>query len=182
MRMQAGTHQLLITVAMLIVFAPDAVAQRGGGRGGGGPQPTQPVGPPRFEYAGPTSAGRFAAAAAIAGKPGVYFAGAASGGVWKSADGGATWKPTFDGQSSQAIGALAVSQSNPHVVWAGTGEAWAIRDMDMMGDGIYKSTETGETWTKLGLEDTGRIGTIVIHPTNEISDAVAARAQVDPSR
>ena len=167
MLIHAGIHQLLITAAMLIVFAPDAVAQRGGGREGGGPQQTQPVGPPRFEYAGPTSAGRFAAAAAIAGKPGVYFAGGASGGVWKSTDGGATWKPTFDGQSSQAIGALAVSQSNPHVVWAGTGEAWAIRDMDMMGDGIYKSTDAGETWTKMGLENTGRIGTIVIHPTNE---------------
>ncbi|MEZ5316884.1 MAG: hypothetical protein R2752_05735 [Vicinamibacterales bacterium] len=139
----------------------------GQGRGGGGPEQTQPVPSPWFEYVGPTSAGRIAAAAAVAGRPGVYYAGAASGGVWKSVDGGATWKPTFDGQSSQAIGALAVSQSNPNVVWAGTGEAWAVRDMDMMGDGIYKSTDAGETWTRMGLENTGRIGTIVIHPTNE---------------
>jgi photosystem II stability/assembly factor-like uncharacterized protein len=145
-----------------------ALAQRGGGRGGdSGPQAARPVNAPRFEYAGPVNAGRFAAAAAVAGKPGTYYAGAASGGVWKSTDGGATWKPTFDDQTSQAIGALAVSQSNPNVVWAGTGEAWAIRDMDMMGDGIYKSTDAGDTWTKMGLEETGRIGTIVIHPTNE---------------
>jgi photosystem II stability/assembly factor-like uncharacterized protein len=103
----------------------------------------------------------------VAGKPGVYFAGAASGGVWKSADGGNTWKPTFDNETSQAIGALAVAPGNPDVVWAGTGEAWAVRDMDMIGDGIYKSTDAGETWTRMGLAETGRIGTIVIHPTNE---------------
>ena len=78
-----------------------------------------------------------------------------------------TWKPTFDNETSQAIGALAVAQSNPNIVWAGTGEAWAVRDMDMMGDGIYKSTDAGETWTKMGLAETGRIGTIVVHPTNE---------------
>ncbi len=148
----------------ILIMPALAIAQRGGGPGG--PQVTQPVGAPRFEYAGPTSAGRIAAAAAVAGKPGVYYAGAASGGVWKSTDGGATWKPTFDSQTSQAIGALAVAQTNPDIVWAGTGEAWAVRDMDMMGDGIYKSTDAGETWTNMGLVETGRIGTIVIHPTN----------------
>ena len=144
-------------------------AQRGGGPGGGagGPVPTQTVGAPRFEYVGPTSAGRISAAAAVSGKPGVYYAGAASGGVWKSSDGGNTWKPTFDNETSQAIGALAVAPTNPNVVWAGTGEAWAVRDMDMMGDGIYKSTDAGETWTRMGLTESGRIGTIIVHPTNE---------------
>jgi hypothetical protein len=153
---------LLLTAVSL---APDSTLTQGGGRAAG-PQTTQPVGAPRFEYAGPSSAGRIAAAAAVAGKPGVYFAGAASGGVWKSSDGGATWKPTFDGQTSQAIGALAVAESDASIVWAGTGEAWAVRDMDMMGDGIYKSTDAGETWTNMGLVETGRIGTIVIHPAN----------------
>src|SRR5688572_11092941 len=156
---------LACLLLLLLVHAGPALAQRGGAPAG--PQITQPVGEPRFEYVGPTSAGRIAAAAAVAGKPGVYFAGAASGGVWKSSDGGATWKPTFDGQTSQAIGALAVAQTNPDIVWAGTGEGWAVRDMDMMGDGIYKSTDAGETWTNMGLKETGRIGTIVIHPTNE---------------
>jgi photosystem II stability/assembly factor-like uncharacterized protein len=138
---------------------------------------------PRFEYVGPTSAGRIAAAAAVAGKPGVYYAGAASGGVWKSTDGGVTWKPTFDGQMSQAIGALAVAQSDPNIVWAGTGEAWAVRDMDMMGDGIYKSTDAGETWTRMGLAETGRIGTIVIHPTNpDIVLACALGRATGPQR
>jgi photosystem II stability/assembly factor-like uncharacterized protein len=87
--------------------------------------------------------------------------------VWQSTDGGATWKPTFDGQTSQAIGALAGAQTNPNIVWAGTGEGWAVRDMDMMGDGIYRSSDAGETWTNMGLRETGRIGTIAIHPTNE---------------
>src|SRR3954462_3122132 len=163
-------HRYLPLVsASILVLAGSAVFTQGG-RGGQrpqGPQPTRAVEAPHFEYAGPVSAGRIAAAAAVAGKPGVYYAGAASGGVWKSSDGGTTWKPTFDAQSSQAIGALAVSQSNPNVVWAGTGEGWAVRDMDMMGDGIYKSTDAGETWTRMGLADTGRIGTIVVHPTNE---------------
>ena len=157
---------LVFGLFVAVWFLQPLGAQRPGGQNTG-PERTQAVGEPRFEYAGPTSAGRFAAAAAVAGKPGVYYAGAASGGVWKSTDGGATWKPTFDEQSSQAIGALAVSQSNPNVVWAGTGEGWAVRDMDMEGDGIYKSTDAGETWTRMGLTETGRIGTVVIHPTNE---------------
>ena len=157
----------LAVAALTLAIGTTASAQGRGGQGPQGPQPARAVAAPHFEYVGPTSAGRIAAAAAVAGKPGVYYAGAASGGVWKSIDGGTTWKPTFDGQTSQAIGALAVSQSNPNIVWAGTGEAWAVRDMDMMGDGIYKSTDAGETWTKAGLAETGRIGTIVVHPTND---------------
>jgi hypothetical protein len=77
---------------MTVGFGPLS-AQRGGGGGADGPEVAQPLKAPHFEYAGPTSAGRFAAAAAVAGQPGVYHAGAASGGVWKSTDGGATWKP-----------------------------------------------------------------------------------------
>ena len=165
-------------IAASIALATASVLVHAQGLGGfqppQGPQPTRTVAAPHFEYAGPVSAGRISAAAAVAGKPGVYYAGAASGGVWKSTDGGSTWKPTFDSQSSQAIGALAVSESNPNVVWAGTGEGWAVRDMDMMGDGIYKSTDAGETWTNVGLKDTGRIGTIVVDPTNENTVLVCA--------
>jgi hypothetical protein len=149
-RTSARPLSLVVAVLALGVGSTTLQAQRGGGGPPPGPQTTQPVGAPRFEYAGPVADGRIAAAAAVTGKPGVYYAGAASGGVWKSTDGGATWKPTFDSQPSQAIGALAVSQSNPNIVWAGTGEGWAVRDMDMMGDGIYKSTDAGETWTNVG--------------------------------
>jgi hypothetical protein len=66
----------------------------------------------------------------------------------------------------QAIGSIAVAPSNPRVVWAGTGEAWAIRDSDVQGDGIYKSTDAGATWRHMGLTETGRIGRIIVHPTN----------------
>ncbi len=155
----------IVLPLILCLGALPAHAQRGGG-GGAGPQVAQPVGIPRFEYLGPRSAGRIASTAGVSGKPGMYFAGASSGGIWKSVDGAQTWKPVFDDQPVQAIGALAVSQSNPNIVWAGTGEGWAVRDMDVLGDGVYKSTDAGETWTHMGLPASGRIGTIVINPTN----------------
>jgi len=133
---------------------------------GGGQPPVQPVDPLRFRYVGPPSAGRFSAIAGIPGNAQIYYAGSASGGVWKTTDGGQTWEPIFDDQPVQAIGAIAVSRSNPDIVWAGTGEAWAIRDADVMGDGMYKSTDAGKTWANMGLKETGRIGRVLIHPTN----------------
>jgi photosystem II stability/assembly factor-like uncharacterized protein len=120
----------------------------------------------KFRFVGPKVGNRIAAVAGVAGDPSVYYAGAASGGVWKSTDGGNRWAPLFDKQSAAAIGSLAVAPSEPSTVWAGTGEAWVIRDSDMMGNGIYKSTDAGETWTNMGLPESGRIGRIVINPSN----------------
>ncbi len=120
----------------------------------------------RFRAMGPAVGNRISAAAGIPGDPSTYYVGAASGGVWKSTNSGTTWNPIFDSQPVAAIGALAVASSDHKVVWAGTGEAWAIRDVDMTGDGVYKSTDEGKTWTHMGLDATGRIGRIVIHPTN----------------
>ena len=77
----------------------------------------------------------------------------------RSTDSGQTWAPIFDEQPVQAIGSLAVAPSDPNQVWAGTGEAWVIRDSDIGGDGIYKSTDAGKTWKNMGLPETGRIGT-----------------------
>ena len=135
-------------LALLLVplLATPLMAQR---RGGDSTPPPEPL---RFRYVGPESAGRFAAIAGIPGDPSTYYAGAASGGVWKTADSGRTFTPVFDAQPAQAIGALAVAPSDPKVVWAGTGEAWAIRDADVMGDGVYKSTDAGATWTNMGLK------------------------------
>jgi photosystem II stability/assembly factor-like uncharacterized protein len=110
--------------------------------------------------------GRIAALAARndSGKVTV-FVGAASGGVWKSTDGGTTFKPVFDDKPVQSIGALAIDPSNPKIVWAGTGEAWT-RNSVSIGDGIYKSTDAGESWTHMGLLDSERIAHILIHPTD----------------
>jgi photosystem II stability/assembly factor-like uncharacterized protein len=120
--------------------------------------------PLRFRFVGPKIGNRIAAVAGVAGDPSIYYAGAASGGIWKSVDGGNRWSPIFDDEPAAAIGALAVAPSLPSTVWAGTGEAWAIRDSDVAGNGIYKSTDAGRTWTNMGLPESGRIGRIVIDP------------------
>ena len=133
-------------------------AQRRGGAG-------QPDGL-AFRFLGPTVGNRVASIAGVPGDPSIYYAGAASGGVWKTTDGGIRWTPVSDAMPVAAIGALAVAPSDVNIVWAGTGEAWAIRDSDVIGDGIYKSMDAGRTWTHSGLTDTGRIGRILVHPTN----------------
>lgn len=107
-------------------------------------------------------------ASAVAGVPGddrVYYVGAATGGIWKTDDAGLSWRPVFDDQPVHAIGALAVAPSDPNVVWAGTGETF-IRSNVSIGNGVWKSTDAGERWTHMGLEGTGRIGRIIVHPTN----------------
>ena len=152
---------------LLFALGVAAVTGIGAQQGPGGGQPfEQPIDPLRFRYVGPPSAGRFSAIAGIPGNTQTYYAGSASGGVWKTTDGGQNWEPMFDDQPVQAIGAIAVSRSNPNIVWAGTGEAWAIRDADVMGDGMYKSADAGKTWSNMGLKETGRIGRVLIHPTN----------------
>jgi photosystem II stability/assembly factor-like uncharacterized protein len=120
----------------------------------------------KFRFMGPAVGNRIAAAVGVSGDPNTYYAGAASGGVWKSTDAGVHWTPIFDDQPVAAIGSLAIAPSDPSIVWAGTGEAWAIRDSDMIGDGIYRSTDAGATWTHMGLDETGRIGRIIVHPAD----------------
>jgi photosystem II stability/assembly factor-like uncharacterized protein len=120
----------------------------------------------RFRFVGPRAGNRVASIAGVPGDPSTYYAGAASGGVWKTTDGGNRWEPIFDKEPVAAIGAIAVAPSDPSVIWVGTGEAWAIRDSDVMGNGVYVSTDYGKNWTHVGLDDTGRIGRIVVHPTN----------------
>jgi photosystem II stability/assembly factor-like uncharacterized protein len=144
----------------------EAEAPQGRGRGRGGAPAAQPVAPMTFRYMGPAPAGRIAAVVGVPGDPTTYYLGNASGGVWKSTDSGATFVPVFDDQPVQAIGALALSWTDPNQVWAGTGEGWVIRPSDVAGDGIYKSTDAGATWTNMGLRETGRIGRVIVHPTN----------------
>ncbi len=149
---------------LAILFAAAPYAQRGDA-----PPAMQRSQTPdglRFKFMGPASGGRIASVAGVAGDTSTYYAGAASGGVWKSTDGAKTFVPVSDAIGVAAIGALAVAPSEPSIVWAGTGEAWAIRDSDVMGDGIYKSADAGATWSHSGLDETGRIGKILVHPTN----------------
>ena len=83
----------------------------------------------------------------------------------KTTDGGITWEPIFDGQPVHSIGDIAVAPSDPSTVWAGTGEA-CIRSHISVGEGIYKSTDAGRSWARMGLEKTGRIGKVIVHPKN----------------
>ncbi len=164
-RRMSFCRRLFVGMALMAsVFAAGISGQRGGGPAG--PQVTQPVPALRFRYIGPQSAGRVASVAGVPGDPTTYYLGAAAGGVWKSTDSGQTWEPIFDSMPVQAIGSLAVAPSDPNQVWAGTGEAWVIRDSDIGGDGIYKSTDAGKTWKNVGLPEAGRIGRILVHPTN----------------
>jgi photosystem II stability/assembly factor-like uncharacterized protein len=109
--------------------------------------------------------GRIAALDAVHRENGdvVLYIGAASGGVWKSTDLGTTFAPKFDHETVQSIGALAIDPSAPDTVWVGTGEAWT-RNSVSIGDGIYKSTDGGETWTNMGLKESERITRLAVHP------------------
>ncbi|HKT46749.1 MAG TPA: hypothetical protein VJP87_04430 [Candidatus Acidoferrales bacterium] len=118
----------------------------------------------KYRYIGPPG-NRVAAVVGEPGNPNVYYAGASSGGVWKSFDGGNRWYPIFDKEPAQSIGSIAIAPSNHQIVWVGTGETF-IRSNVSLGDGIYKSVDGGKTWAHLGLEKTGRIGRIVIDPNN----------------
>jgi len=110
--------------------------------------------------------GRIAAIDAVReGQRLTVYIGSASGGVWKSVNGGTTYKPVFDKQPVQSIGAITVDPKNPKTVWVGTGEAWT-RNSTSVGDGVYKSTDGGDNWTNVGLRDSERIVKILVDPTN----------------
>lgn len=120
----------------------------------------------KIRNVGPANmSGRITAIDALQSNPKIIFVGAASGGVWKSENGGTAWKPVFDDQPTQNIGAIAIQQDNPNVVWVGTGEGNPRNSMNL-GMGIFKSLDGGKTWSHLGLEATKTIHRIVIDPSN----------------
>src|SRR5438105_2185837 len=118
----------------------------------------------KYRLVGPSVGGRVSRACGVPGDPLTYYAATASGGVWKSSDGGLSFKPIFDDQPIATLGCLAVAPSDPNVVYVGSGEA-NIRGNVQPGNGIYKSTDAGKTWKHVWKQD-GQIGTLIVHPTN----------------
>lgn len=117
--------------------------------------------------------GRVADVEGVPGNPNILYVGSASGGVWKTTNGGNSWTPIFDRQGSQSIGDIALEPKNPDVIWVGTGESNA-RNSVSFGDGVYKSTDGGKNWKFMGLRETNSISRIIIHPTNPDIVYVAA--------
>ena len=122
---------------------------------------------------GPYRGGRALAATGVPGEPYVFYTGFVAGGVWKTTDGGATWAPLTDKTPISSIGAIAVAPSNHNIIYAGTGEA-APRGDITYGDGVYKSTDSGKTWSNIGLKDTRQIGALIVDPSNVNTVLVAA--------
>ncbi len=122
----------------------------------------------KWRLVGPHRAGRVTCVAGIPGKPAIYYFGTPGGGVWKTTNGGRVWKAIFDEAHVASIGALALSPSNPDIVYVGTGEETA-------GQGVYKSTDAGKTWTNIGLKDERYISQILVDPKNPDVVLVSAR-------
>ncbi|HEX9365484.1 MAG TPA: hypothetical protein VF921_02595, partial [Vicinamibacterales bacterium] len=128
----------------------------------------------RWRSIGPNRGGRSQTGAGSASRPLEYYFGATGGGVWKTTDGGLTWRPVSDKQiKTSSVGALAIAPSNPDVVYAGMGET-ELRGNVIQGDGVYKTTDAGKTWTSMGLEKTTAIARIRVHPANPDVVFVAA--------
>ncbi|MBI1760084.1 MAG: glycoside hydrolase [Acidobacteria bacterium] len=126
---------------------------------------------------GPFRGGRVNAVSGVPGQPNTFYFGSVGGGVWKSNNSGRTWTPIFDGQPIASIGALGVAPSSPNVVYVGTGEA-DMRSQISYGNGMYKSTDAGKTWTHIGLDNTRQIGRVLVDPKNPNVVFVAALGHV----
>lgn len=127
----------------------------------------------KWRLIGPFRGGRVEAVTGVVGQPNVFYFGAVAGGVWKTTNAGQSWEPLFDGQPTQAIGAIAVAPSDPNIIYVGTGEP-CLRGDITYGNGMYKSVDGGKTWTHIGLEDTRHIAKIVVDPHNPDVVLVAA--------
>jgi len=159
-RIGPGIAPLLFAASVLAAVAPAARAAD---------EADQPKGPKelaglKYRLVGPAAGGRVSRSAGVPGDPFTYYAATASGGVWKSVDGGVRWKPVFDEQPVSSIGSIAIAPSDPNVIYVGSGEA-NIRGNVAQGNGIYKSTDAGKSWQHV-FPQAGQIGTMVVHPQN----------------
>lgn len=128
----------------------------------------------QYRLIGPYRGGRVDAVAGVASQPNVYYMGATGGGVWKTTDGGVTWDPVSDNYfKTGSVGSIAVADSDPNTVYVGMGES-PVRGNVSHGDGMYKTTDAGKTWKKIGLDDTRQIGRVRVHPKDANTVYVAA--------
>src|ERR1700683_305951 len=128
----------------------------------------------RWRQIGPFRAGRVTAVAGIPGNAAIYYMGTPGGGLWKTIDGGTVWTPISDSVPISSIGAVAVAQSNPEIVYFGTGDVSMVGGSVNMGNGVYKSIHAGKTWQHVGLDDTEHIGAVWVDPHNPEIVLVAA--------
>ena len=152
-----------LSLLVLCLLASTVFAQNGGT-----PKSPYEEAFSRLEYRsiGPAiMGGRIADVEGVPGDPSVVYVASASGGLWKTTNGGVTWKPIFERQGTLSIGDIALAPSNPEVVWVGTGES-NVRNSVSFGDGVYKSTDGGKTWQHMGLKETERVSAIAINPQN----------------
>ena len=143
--LSAGAPTLIATQPTTETYAPDLFGEM------------------RWRMVGPFRGGRTKAAAGIPSQPNVFYIGVVNGGVWKTTDYGHTWNPIFDDQPTGSIGAIAVAPSDPRIIYVGSGEGLQRPDLST-GDGIYKSTDAGRTWTHLGLREGQQIPQIIVDP------------------
>ncbi len=171
--------RLLIAAIALTAFTVDPSSEQATQGQSAVTRPTDGVAPAlfaglRWRSIGPDRGGRSIAVGGSASRPHEYYFGATGGGVWKTTDGGITWRPVGDTAfKTSSVGAVAVAESNPDVVYVGMGEV-ALRGNVIQGDGVYKTADGGRTWTHLGLERTMAIGRVRVHPTNPDIVYVAA--------
>jgi photosystem II stability/assembly factor-like uncharacterized protein len=165
--------RIVVILALTASFAPDlfrVLAQSGG------VDPSLYSGL-RWRMIGPFRGGRVNGVSGVPGQPNVFYMGSVGGGVWKTTNAGRTWLPIFDSQPIASIGAIAVAPSSPDVVYVGTGEA-DMRSQISYGNGMYKSTDAGKTWTHIGLEPTRQIGKVIVDPRDPNVVFVAALGHV----
>ena len=152
--MNAVATRVLVRALLLLIAGPTILAaQVDSGR----------LAALRYRFIGPDG-NRTIAVAGVPGNPMISYIGAASGGLWKTTDGGNRWRPIFDDQGVSSIGSIAIAASDPNVIYVGTGETFVIRPAHSLGTGVYRSTDAGKTWTHVGLDRTGRIGRMVVDP------------------
>ena len=163
-----------LVLSLLVTLAPAAVRAYPNAKSAAAIE-VKPLNGLQYRLVGPFRGGRATGVAGVPGDPATFYFGAASGGLWKTTDGGAVWKPLWDKfpEASPAVGAIAVAPSNPSIVYVGTGET-NIRGNVVTGNGLYKSTDAGKTWAYAGLRETQVIGRIIVDPKDPNRLFVAA--------